>query len=177
MGGDEPSREPDLPVTEIAATPTIVNIADTAQDVATRDWERAGQNGKFPDAAAPSRAYDPHSDMKRRELLKGLIATAAAPAAADDRLAHHRNLGKAFYENPTTQPQAVEEFRRALDVSRSPRGQPTLLRRAHTDGSYLAASDPRVHFGLGPKATTAAVVVRWPAGDAEIWENVPVTAS
>ena len=28
-------------------------------------------------------------------------------------------------------------------------GQPTLWRRARTDGSYLSASDDRVHFGLG----------------------------
>ncbi len=35
----------------------------------------------------------------------------------EERLARHRNLGKAFYENPTTQAQAVEEFRKALDLN------------------------------------------------------------
>jgi tetratricopeptide (TPR) repeat protein len=30
---------------------------------------------------------------------------------------HHRNLGKAFYENPTTQLQAVDEFRKALQLA------------------------------------------------------------
>jgi tetratricopeptide (TPR) repeat protein len=30
---------------------------------------------------------------------------------------HHRNLGKAFYENPTTQKEAVEQFREALDIA------------------------------------------------------------
>jgi tetratricopeptide (TPR) repeat protein len=30
---------------------------------------------------------------------------------------HHRNLGKAFYENPTTQLQAVDEFRKALELA------------------------------------------------------------
>ncbi len=34
-----------------------------------------------------------------------------------DELWHHRNLGKAFYENPTTQLQAVDEFKRALDLA------------------------------------------------------------
>ena len=29
---------------------------------------------------------------------------------------HHRNLGKAFYENPTTQKEAVEQFKEALDM-------------------------------------------------------------
>lgn len=33
-----------------------------------------------------------------------------------DALWHHRNLGKAFYENPTTQQQAVDEFKKALDL-------------------------------------------------------------
>lgn len=30
---------------------------------------------------------------------------------------HHRNLGKAFYENPTTQQEAVAEFRKALALA------------------------------------------------------------
>lgn len=33
-----------------------------------------------------------------------------------DEILHHHNLGKAYYENPTTQLQAVEEFRQALDL-------------------------------------------------------------
>jgi tetratricopeptide (TPR) repeat protein len=40
-----------------------------------------------------------------------------AAQAAADALARHRNLGKAFYENPTTQQQAVAEFRAALDLA------------------------------------------------------------
>lgn len=35
----------------------------------------------------------------------------------EEALWRHRNLGKAFYENPTTGPQAVEEFRKALDLA------------------------------------------------------------
>ena len=46
-----------------------------------------------------------------------LFLRAAGPAATDERLARHRNLGKAFYENPTTQKEAVEEFRKALDLA------------------------------------------------------------
>jgi len=45
-----------------------------------------------------------------------LLQTARGPADAD-RLWRHRNLGKAFYENPTTHAQAVEEFRRALELA------------------------------------------------------------
>ena len=49
-----------------------------------------------------------------------LLAAAAAPedpAAREDLLWHHRNLGKAFYENPTTQALAVDEFKKALDLA------------------------------------------------------------
>lgn len=35
----------------------------------------------------------------------------------DAQLWRYRNLGKAFYENPTTQTQAVAEFRKALDLA------------------------------------------------------------
>src|ERR1700676_3670501 len=42
---------------------------------------------------------------------------AQAPPPDSARLAQYRNLGKAFYENPTTQKQAVEEFRLALGLA------------------------------------------------------------
>jgi tetratricopeptide (TPR) repeat protein len=37
--------------------------------------------------------------------------------AREAQLWEHRNLGKAFYENPTTQPQAVVEFHTALEMA------------------------------------------------------------
>lgn len=47
------------------------------------------------------------------------------------------------------------------------KGQPPLQRRVHTDGSYLSASDPRVHFGLGATTAIESVVVVWPNGERE----------
>ena len=47
-----------------------------------------------------------------------------------------------------------------------------LWRRAHTDGSYLSASDPRVHFGLGPHAAIREVIVEWRRGPRESWFSV-----
>jgi tetratricopeptide (TPR) repeat protein len=41
----------------------------------------------------------------------------AAQTGDSPRLAQYRNLGKAFYENPTTQKQSVEEFRLALSLA------------------------------------------------------------
>jgi hypothetical protein len=52
-------------------------------------------------------------------------------------------------------------------------GQPTLWRRVKTDGSYLSASDIRVHAGLG-RATAAGVIVEWPGGARETWKSVAV---
>ncbi|MBY0372809.1 MAG: tetratricopeptide repeat protein, partial [Bryobacteraceae bacterium] len=48
-----------------------------------------------------------------------LVWLAQAPTGVplEERLARHRNLGKAFYENPTTQNESVIEFRRALELA------------------------------------------------------------
>jgi tetratricopeptide (TPR) repeat protein len=43
----------------------------------------------------------------------GWMLSAPLSRVDEDRLWRYRNLGKAFYENPTTQKQAVEEFRKA----------------------------------------------------------------
>ena len=44
------------------------------------------------------------------------------------------------------------------------KGRPLAWRRAHTDGSYLSASDGRVHFGLGELGEPDAILVEWSAG-------------
>jgi hypothetical protein len=60
-------------------------------------------------------------------MKPGAILTAAALAAiaallwsatpAEEALQRHRNLGKAFYENPTTHAEAIAEFKKALDLA------------------------------------------------------------
>lgn len=59
--------------------------------------------------------------MRAAALLALLLSLAAAPVpespSKEELLWHHRNLGKAFYENPTTQYQAVEELKAALDLA------------------------------------------------------------
>jgi hypothetical protein len=47
-----------------------------------------------------------------------------------------------------------------------------LLRRVHTDSSYLSASDVRVHFGLGADPKIEGLIVHWPNGQTEAWEKV-----
>jgi hypothetical protein len=43
----------------------------------------------------------------------------------------------------------------------------SLLRHAHTDGSYLSANDPRVLFGLGADPRVLHLDVHWPGGRSE----------
>ena len=47
-----------------------------------------------------------------------------------------------------------------------------LLRRAHTDSSYLSANDIRVHFGLGEDPKIEDLVVGWPDGQHEGWDKI-----
>jgi len=109
--------------------------------------------------------------MRRRllvslPLLAWLFAVvgpvAQTPDARRDELARHRNLGKAFYENPTTQQLAVDEFKKALDLAPdSPRERVNyglaLLRAAKTAEGVAALEraqqqDPKLPhtwFNLG----------------------------
>ena len=51
-------------------------------------------------------------------------------------------------------------------------GQQTVWRRARTDGSYLSASDGRVHIGLGSQPHIDQVLVQWPDGAMESFADV-----
>jgi hypothetical protein len=50
----------------------------------------------------------------------------------------------------------------------------SLQSRVRGDGSYLAANDPRVHFGLGKSTEVDRIRVRWPAGGCEFWNQIMV---
>jgi hypothetical protein len=40
--------------------------------------------------------------------------------------------------------------------------------------SYMSASDPRIHFGLGKRATIASLEITWPSGQIDRLTNVPI---
>jgi len=40
--------------------------------------------------------------------------------------------------------------------------------------SYMSASDPRIHFGLGKRARIDSLVINWPSGQVDKLTNVPV---
>ena len=44
-------------------------------------------------------------------------------------------------------------------------------RRVAPEGSYVASSDPRVHFGLAGETGVGDVTVRWVAGETESFGN------
>jgi hypothetical protein len=50
----------------------------------------------------------------------------------------------------------------------------TIWRRAHTDGSYASASDPRVLVGLGDAQGPVKVRIIWPDGRNETFDSIPV---
>ena len=52
-------------------------------------------------------------------------------------------------------------------------GGQRILRLCHTDGSYLSASDRRVHFGLGAATKADTLSIRWPSGLTQTLKNVP----
>ncbi|MFL6416058.1 MAG: FG-GAP-like repeat-containing protein [Bryobacteraceae bacterium] len=53
----------------------------------------------------------------RRSLTLALAFLVSGASPYEDKLWHLRNLGKAFYENPTTQREAVAQFKQALDLA------------------------------------------------------------
>src|ERR1051326_4162104 len=56
--------------------------------------------------------------MKRLAfILVVALCAAQTGGSPEERLWHYRNLGKAYYENPTDQAKAADVFRKALDMS------------------------------------------------------------
>lgn len=49
-----------------------------------------------------------------------------------------------------------------------------LSKRVRSDGSYCSARDPRVLIGIGASNAPVTVTVRWPNGDLQSFEDVPV---
>ncbi len=50
------------------------------------------------------------------------------------------------------------------------------MRHCQSDGSYLSASDARVHFGIGTADTVRKAVVRWPSGLVQTYDMPAVDA-
>src|SRR5580698_689509 len=47
------------------------------------------------------------------------------------------------------------------------------VRQAEGGTSYMSASDPRIHFGLGKRSKIESLVITWPSGQVDKLTNVP----
>ncbi len=56
-------------------------------------------------------------------------------------------------------------------------GPRTLVRTLDGGGSYISASDTRIHFGLGEASIVDRLEVRWPSGRVEARSNVPANTA
>jgi hypothetical protein len=52
-------------------------------------------------------------------------------------------------------------------------GSATLIRERKGGGSYLSASDPRIHVGLGAATRADRVEIRWPSGTIDVLKDIP----
>jgi hypothetical protein len=77
------------------------------------------------------------------------------------------NGGKNHWVSISVRQPSTNRFGVGAWIGVERKGLPTLWRRARTDGSYLSASDRRVHFGLGSSPAIAAVIIQWPDGERE----------
>ena len=48
------------------------------------------------------------------------------------------------------------------------------MQQAEGGTSYMSASDPRIHFGLGKRTKIDALVITWPSGQVDTLRNLPV---
>src|SRR5262245_4390569 len=86
----------------------------------SRDCDRSHQPDHLHTRRKGSRGPMTRSGRLAGGFLFGLVllfATSERSETLAERLSHHRNLGKAYYENPITQLKAVEEFKQALALS------------------------------------------------------------
>ncbi len=51
-------------------------------------------------------------------------------------------------------------------------GKTDVIRRTYSDGSYCSAGDLRVRFALGDQKTASTVIVRWPGGLVESFDDL-----
>ncbi|MGH9384397.1 MAG: CRTAC1 family protein [Vicinamibacterales bacterium] len=88
------------------------------------------------------------------------------------RLLLNRSAARNHWLQVRLRSDSGERFGMGARIGIERAGQPTLWRRVKTDGSYLSASDIRVHVGLGASTQVDAVLVEWPDGARERWKGV-----
>ena len=134
-------------------------------------------NGRFEDvsALAGRRSSAPRSAAAPRSATSTTTATSTSSSPTTTAPCGCSSTSQAgsthWLQVRLTSGRATGSGLAAGWVSSEP-GSPTLWRRVRTDGSYLSASDVRVHFGLGAAAAVTAIVVQWPDGQRERFTDV-----
>ena len=132
-----------------------------------------------------------YEEVRAGEALE-LVAASRGAAFGDldndgdtDIVVANNNGYVHLYRNKLTTRQSAPAHWLGIELS-GPAGQPTAgsvvqlasrpcgKRRASTDGSYAAANDPRLLFGLGDDNAAQFVQVSWPDGRSERFGPLPV---
>jgi tetratricopeptide (TPR) repeat protein len=185
----------------LGATRYLLGFGIAIFDAANRGWPHVViTNGNVNDFrpfypfAMPTRLYEARAGGK----LVDISDRAGAPWAVDrlgralaagdldndgrvDFVVVCQNEPLAFFHNCTDRPGHFVTFR--LEGTASNRdavgarvvvtagGRPQVCQRLG-GGSYLAASDDRLHFGLGESTSIDSVEVRWPSGRVDRWTGL-----
>jgi enediyne biosynthesis protein E4 len=138
---------------------------------------RNRDGSRFEDVSSTSGALSPHSsrgaafgDVDNDGDLDIVVTNNDGPVRL---LLNQARAGSHWLQVRLEQPQGPGNrlaFGARVGVERA--GKPTMWRRVRTDGSYLSASDVRVHVGLSDSPAITAVVVQWPDGTRERWTDV-----
>ena len=139
--------------------------------------EASAKAARFEDAGAAAGPAFARAEISRGAALGDvdndgdvdvLVTTNNGPA----RLLLNRSDRKHHWLQVRLQQDSGNRFALGARVGVERAGKPTLWRRVKTDGSYLSASDLRVHVGLGPSPQIDAVIIEWPDGVRDRRTNV-----
>ncbi len=134
------------------------------------------QGGKLVDAG--KKAGAPWSVPR---IGRGLASADLDNDGLVDFLIVSQNSPLAYFHNKTSSTHAVTLLLQGKASNRDAVGAQVVLvsgglrqvAQRTGGGSYLSASDPRLHFGLGDRSHVDTIEVRWPSGHVDHYRDLP----